>query len=79
MEFDPNDYDVEGIKGYFNEMKKEQEDYYGTAAMNGLDYAMVDLINVGNEYDTSGMSDYEVALMAYNMGILENFRIGRKY
>ncbi len=47
--------------------------------MSGLPFAMVDLINVGYEYDVSNKSDDEVIMMANNMGILDNFYLGRKY
>ena len=79
MDFNIDDYDVDDIIEYFNGMKKDQEQYYGTAMTIGLDFAMVDLINVGSELDVTGLSDYEVIMKAYNMGILENFRKGRRY
>ena len=79
MEIDISNYDVDAIRSYFNDMKREQEDYYGTAMMNNMEFAMVDLINVSSEFDVTGRSDEQVVLMAYNMGILDDFRIGKRY
>ena len=66
MEIDMDDYDIKGIRDYL-------EDYYGTAMTTVSPFATVDLIDVSNK------SDYEIVVMAYNMGILDDFYIGKKY
>ena len=67
MEINIDDYDINRIRAYL-------EDYYGTAMMNTSSFAMVDLI------DLSKKSDYEILVMAVNMGInLDNYYVGRRY
>ena len=67
MEIDINDYDI-------NAIRDELKDYYGTAMVNSSPFAMVDLINLDNK------SDYEIIIMALNMGIdLDNYYIGKRY
>ena len=74
-----NDYDINAIKEYLNKELNEQEDYYGTAMMNGLSFATIDLIDVGKKYDVTGLDDDEVILKAQELGILEDFRKGKRY
>ena len=67
MEINMDDYDIEAIRS-------DLEDYYGTAMTNVSPFAMVDLI------DLTKKSDYEIIVMAINMGInLDNYYIGRRY
>ena len=63
MEIDINDYDIDAIRDYL-------EDYYGTAMTNVSPFATIDLINLDNK------SDYEIIIIAYNMGILNDFYKG---
>ena len=61
MEIDMDAYDIDAIRDYL-------EDYYGTAMMSVSPFAAVDLINLSNK------SDYEILVMAINMGInINNF------
>ena len=64
MEIDMDDYDIDAIRDYL-------EDYYGTAMTNVSPFAMVDLIDLSNK------SDYEILVMAINLGInINNFYKG---
>ena len=79
MNVNIDDYDVDAIRAYFDEMRRDQEDYYGTAMMNNLPFAAVDLINVTSEYDVTGMTDYEIIAKAQEIGVLEYFKKHKRY
>ncbi len=74
-----DEYDIDGIRAYFDEILHDQEDYYGTAMTNGLPFAAVDLINVTSEYDVTGMTDYEIIAKAQEIGVLEYFKKHKRY
>ena len=65
MEIDVSEYDVDAIR-------RDLEDYYGTAMVNVSPFAMVDLIDLSNK------SDYEIIVMAKNIGLnINNYNIGK--
>ena len=67
MEINIDDYDIDALRDYLT-------DYFGTASINASIFAMSDLISLDNK------SDYEVLLMAINMGInINNFTIHKRY
>ena len=67
MEIDLNDYDIDAIRS-------DLEDYYGTALSTVSPFAIVDLIDLSNK------SDYEIIMLAINIGLnLDNYHIGKRY
>ena len=76
MEIDMNDYDIDAIRGFFDDLREREINNYGTA-LSSFPFAMADLVDVDSKYDVSNKSDYEVIVMAYNMEILDNFYIGK--
>ena len=78
MEINIEDYDIYAIRAFFDKLREQEINEYGTA-VDAFPFAMADLVHADSKYDVSGKSDYEVVIMAYNMKILENFRIGKRY
>ena len=67
MGLDMENYNIDAIR-------RDLEDYYGTAMVNASPFAMVDLIDLNNK------SDYEILSLALNVGIdINNYYIGKKY
>ncbi len=78
MEININDYDIYAVRAFFDKLREKKINEYGTA-VDAFPFAMADLVYDDSKYDVSGKGDYDVILMAQNMGILENFRIGKRY
>ena len=67
MEFDIDDYDIDAIKD-------DLYDYFGTAMSSSLSYAEADLVDLDNK------SDYEIIMIAINIGInINKYYIGKRY